>query len=122
MNKAQALNNFWNSFGIPAYDESTVPDDAVMPYITYNLQTDSLDSILPLSATIWYQTNSWEQIQLKAEEIAQRIGENGYVIIKLDDGYVWLTKGTPFAQRIPNDDRDVRQMYINVTAEFLTRY
>lgn len=122
MNKAQALHMFWSSFNIPAYDESTVPDDAVMPYITYSVLTDSLGQALPLSATIWYQTNSWEQIQLKAEEIARRIGENGYVIMKLDNGYIWMTKGTPFAQRVPSEDRDVRQMYINVTAEFLTEY
>lgn len=37
MNKAQAIQAFWESFGVPAYEESTVPDDAVMPYITYSM-------------------------------------------------------------------------------------
>lgn len=120
MNKSQALHVFWNSFNIPAYDENTVPDDAAMPYITYNVLTDSLGAVLPLSATIWYRTSSWEQIQLKAEEIAHRIGGNGYVITGLDNGYLWMVKGSPFAQRVSDENPDVRKMYINVTAEFLT--
>mgnify|MGYP007057717663 CR=1 FL=1 len=28
MNKTQALHQFWNSFGIDAYEENSVPDDA----------------------------------------------------------------------------------------------
>lgn len=121
MNKYQALHEFWNSFDIPAYDENTVPENAVMPYITYNVATDSLGQVLPLSASLWYRTKSWEAISQKAEEIAEKVGHNKYYIQKLDDGYVWYTKGTPFAQRIATEDRDIRQIYINVTAEFLTR-
>jgi hypothetical protein len=37
MNKSQALQSFWESFGIPAYNEYTVPDNAEMPYITYSV-------------------------------------------------------------------------------------
>lgn len=122
MNKYQALHAFWNSFDLPAYDETTVPDDAVMPYITYNVATDSLGQVVPLSASLWYKSSSWQAVSDKAEEIAEKIGENGYYIQKLDEGYVWLTKGTPFAQRIQAEDKDIRQMYINVTAEFLTSY
>lgn len=120
MNKYQAIDTFWNSFNIPAYDENTVPENAQMPYITYNMASDSLGQVLPLSATLWYRSNSWEAISLKADEIAEAIGTNGYYIAKLDEGYVWITKGTPFAQRIVNEDRDIRCMYINITVEFLS--
>ena len=34
MTKANAIYNFWNSFGITAYEENTVPEDAIFPYIT----------------------------------------------------------------------------------------
>lgn len=123
MDKAQALNKFWSSFDIPAYDENTVPDDAQMPYITYQTLTDSIGSVLPMSATLWYgNTYVWDAIQQKAEEIAQRIGQNGYYLEKIDGGYVWLTKGTPFAQRMQSEQDNVRQIYINVTVEFLTAY
>lgn len=122
MDKAQAIHEFWSSFDLPAYDESSVPDNAVMPYITYNVVTDGLDSVLPLHGSLWYRTTSWESISKKAEDIAQALGENGYLIKKIDDGYVWMQKGRPFAQRMTDEDEQVRRIYINVTAEFLTAY
>lgn len=122
MDKAQAIHEFWSSFELPAYDESSVPDNAVMPYITYNVATDGLDSVLPLHGSLWYRTTSWENISKKAEDIAQALGENGYLIKKIDDGYVWMQKGRPFAQRMTDEDEQVRRIYVNVTAEFLTAY
>jgi hypothetical protein len=122
MDKAQAIHEFWSSFDLPAYDESSVPDNAVMPYITYNVVTDGLDSVLPLHGSLWYRTTSWEGISKKAEDIAQALGENGYLIKKIDDGYVWMQKGRPFAQRMTDEDEQVRRIYVNVTAEFLTAY
>ena len=40
MTKAAAMYQFWNSFGLTAYEENTVKDDASFPYITYQLVTD----------------------------------------------------------------------------------
>lgn len=122
MDKAQAIHEFWSSFELPAYDESSVPDNAVMPYITYNVVTDGMGSVLPLHGSLWYRTTSWESISKKAEDIAQALGENGYLIKKIDDGYVWMQKGRPFAQRMTDEDEQVRRIYVNVTAEFLTAY
>lgn len=122
MDKAQAIHEFWSSFELPAYDESSVPDNATMPYITYNVATDGLDSVLPLHGSLWYRTTSWESISKKAEDIAQALGENGYLIKKIDDGYVWMQKGRPFAQRMTDEDEQVRRIYVNITAEFLTAY
>lgn len=123
MNKEQAIQNFWASFGIPAYDESTVPTDAKMPYITYNVATDSLDNVVNLYASLWYRSSSWAEISNKKDEIEKALGKNGYRIKQLDEGYVWMTKGTPFAQRMgdPEDDM-IRRIYMNVQAEFLTAY
>ena len=35
MTKAAAIYQFWNSFGLTAYEENSVPTDATFPYITY---------------------------------------------------------------------------------------
>ena len=35
---AAALYTFFSSFGIPAYVEYNVPDNAALPYITYELR------------------------------------------------------------------------------------
>ena len=123
MNKAQAIDTFWNSFNIPAYDENSVPEDATFPYITYSESTDSIGNVVMLNASIWDRSTSWEGISLKAEEIAKKIAEYGHYTIKIDNGYIWLVKGAPFAQRMsdPNDDK-IRRIYLNVLGEFLTAY
>ena len=46
MDKSQAVHDFWSSFGLTAYDENAVPDNAQMPYITYSVVTDSLEYII----------------------------------------------------------------------------
>lgn len=121
MDKVQAIDNFWNSFDLPAYDENSVPDDAEMPYITYSVMTDSLDHVVTLSGNLWYRDRSWKEITLKSEEIAKAVGEYGFYITKLDNGYIWITKGSPFAQRMTDTD-PVKRIYINLQAEFLTAY
>ena len=78
MTKAQALQQFWQSFGLPAYDENTVPQTAVMPYITYSVQTDSLGGVLMLSGSVWYRSTTWKAIEEKAAEIAKAVGEKGF--------------------------------------------
>ena len=121
MDKVQAIHNFWSQFGLPAYDENSVPDDAIMPYITYTVATDSLDQPVTLSGSLWYRSNSWREITLKSEEIAKVVAEKGFYSAKLDNGYVWITKGSPFAQRMTDTD-PTKRIYINLMAEFLTAY
>ena len=119
MDKAQALNSFFNSFSLPAYDSQTIPADAVLPYITYTTITDSLDYKVSVTASLWYRSTSWREISEKADEIAEKIGVGGEVI-KIDNGYVWLTRGTPFAQRMSDPDDSIRRIVLNVQAEYLT--
>ena len=56
MTKAAAIYQFWNSFGLTAYEENTVPTDAAFPYVTYQLVTDSFDREIPLTVSIWYRS------------------------------------------------------------------
>lgn len=123
MDKSQAIHNFWSSFNLPAYDERTVDDKAVMPYITYGVSTDSIGTPISLSASLWYKSDSWSEISRKAEEIAEYIVNMQPPSIKLDKGRLYLAKGSPFAQRMsePSDDT-IRRIYLNVQAEFLTAY
>lgn len=125
MDKAQALHIFWSSFGLPAYDEASVPsgdDTPQFPYITYTVATDALDGSLPLVASLWYKSTSWRDITLKSEEIALRI-ETMEKPIPIDTGYLWIVRGTPFAQRMAEpDDNTIRRILLNIVAEFLTPY
>ena len=120
MTKAAALYQFWNSFGLTAYEENTVTDDAAFPYITYQLVTDSFDQEIPLTASIWYRSESWTAINAKTEEISQKISRGGK-IIPCDGGAIWLKRGQPFAQNMGDESDDlIKRKYINITAEFMT--
>lgn len=118
MDKWQAIQNFWESFGIPAYDEKTVPDDAVMPYITYNAVIDRIDSPVTMTASLWYHSNSWIDISMKAKEISDALIQ--VKSIPLDVGFLYITRGTPFAQRMEDENDTIRRIYIVLMAEFLT--
>lgn len=118
-NKWQTLDEFWNGFGIPAYDENSVPDEAPMPYITYNAVVSNFENPITLLASIWYRETSWKNISDLADRIARYIGKS-YRAIKIDGGYIVLTLGSPFAQRMADEDDSVRRMYLMVDTEFYT--
>lgn len=120
MDKLQALQNFWSSFGLPAYDATTVPDEAVMPYITYDVSTAALDEPVIMTGSLWYRTTSWEDISNKAQEIAEHIATS--LPIKVEDGYLWIVRGNPFSQRMSDTDDMVRRILINIQAEYLTAF
>lgn len=120
MTKAAAIYKFWSGFGLTAYEESTVPHDAVFPYITYQLVTDSFDREIPITASLWYRSESWTGINAKTEEISQKISRGGK-IISCDDGAIWLKRGQPFAQSMGDESDDlIKRKYLNITAEFMT--
>ena len=120
MTKAAAIYQFWNSFGLTAYEENSVPDEAAFPYITYQLVTDSFDREIPLTASLWYRSESWTGINAKTEEISQKISRGGK-IISCDGGAIWLKKGQPFAQNMGDESDDlIKRKYLNITAEFMT--
>ena len=120
MTKAAAIYQFWNSFGLTAYEENTVPDDAKYPYITYQLVTDSFDREIPLTASLWYRGESWTAINAKTEEISQTISRGGK-IISCDGGAIWMKRGQPFAQNMGDESDDlIKRKYLNITVEFMT--
>lgn len=121
--KGQALHQFWSGFGWAARDENTVPDDAMTRYdghyITYTVATSSLDEPVPLYASLWCKDTSWATITTKAEEISKALGIGGK-LVRFDGGYLWLCRGVPFTQRMPDEDDTIRRIYINVMAEYLS--
>lgn len=119
MDKEQAIYNFWSGFGLMAYDETIVPDSAQMPYITYSVATGSLDEVISMTASLWYRSTSWAAITKLKNQIAEYIGVGGKVI-PIEGGYMWIVRGAPFAQRMSDEDGQVRRIYLQVQAEFLT--
>lgn len=119
--KEQAIHQFWSSFGLPAYDSTTVDEEAEMPYITYDVSTGSIDDFILLTASLWYRSTSWTAITEKAHEIEEYLTTMSPPAIKIDGGRAYFVKGTPFSQRMAEESDDfVRRIYLQVNAEFLT--
>jgi hypothetical protein len=114
MRKEQALHKFWSSFGVPAYDANTVPEDAPLPRITYEIATDSYDMIVSLTASIWSRSKSWVEATEIKDAIEEEIANGGTVI----DGILWITTRTPFAQRMNDPDDSIRRIVLNLNAEY----
>lgn len=123
VSKEQAIHQFWSGFGLKAYDEQTVPtgDDAPeFPYITYEVQTDNIGHPLAMTGSIWYRSSSWADITEKKNLISGQIGY-GHLIKPIDGGYLYITRGSPFAQRMADDSDDmIRRIVVQIQCEFLT--
>ena len=121
MDKWQVLQSFWESFNIPAYDENTVPDNATMPYITYEAEIGSYNTTLALSANIWYLSESWADISRKAQEILDFIGES-YTSYSITGGYLYIPKNNITMQRLRDDSNPlIRRILIQYSAEYYTK-
>lgn len=122
MDKEQALYSFWNSFGIPAYEQNNIPSDTVMPYITYSESIGDISREVSLTASLWYfsPSHSRAEIIAKSNFIAEAIGLGGKTV-KYDGGMMWVKKGVPFAQAMdePSDAR-VKRIVLNLSAEFIS--
>lgn len=121
MDREQTLHQFWSSFGLKAYDENTVPDNAMADdkYLTYSVVVSNFDEPSLASASLWYKSTSWAGITAKSEEINAALGRGGKVL-PFDHGYLWIKRGTPFAQRMGDDDDTIRRIYLNVELEYIT--
>ena len=125
MTKAGALYQFFSAFGIPAYEENSVPTNEDggapdFPYLTYELITDSFGQDVPISFSIWYRSTSWTAANQMEETISKFIGRNG-VHITCDGGSIWIQRGTPWAQRMGDDSDDmIKRIYMNLSVDFWT--
>lgn len=112
---AQALYEFWSSFGLPACVEGYVPDDFSLPYITYSLEMPEWRSQGSCYARVWYRDTSYNAITQKVDEIKNRIGDG--VSMQVGDGFIALYKDMQFVQFQPSDDVTIKIAYLSLTIE-----
>ena len=132
MNKQQAYSAFWSGFGILAFEENSMPSDDVInamikagaiaskyPYITYQVLIDDLDHPVFPTASIYDKSSSWERADVLSNLISNRIQTMD--TIKLDNGRMFITKGTPFSQHMREEgDSSIRRIVLNLGIEFFT--
>lgn len=122
MTKGAALQAFFESI-LPAYALSAVEEDVTFPYLTYELITSAWEGgEVGITVNMWFYTTGEAGPNEKANELSKAIGYGGK-LLKCDEGYIWLKRGTPWCQNLSDEtDRNIKRRYINVTAEYLTEY
>lgn len=116
----EAQQAYWSKFGIPAYNELTVPEElrGRYPYLTYQAVEGSLDGQLTASAALYYRSMSWEGITNKVTEMKPLIND----MVPVQGGYMKVRKpAAHFAQQGTDPDPAVRKMVLTVEVEFLTK-
>lgn len=120
MTKGEALYQFFNRF-LPAYAATSVPEDVVFPYLTYDLITDNWEGgEVGLTVNLWFYTESEAIPNAKVQQISEHIGYGG-ITLPCNKGALWIKRGTPFSQSLTDDAAPgIKRRYMNITAEYLT--
>lgn len=124
MTAEAALYQFFSSFGIDAYAETSVPDanDKTLkyPYLTYSQEQGTyLGEGVQMTVNIWYYTDSEAQPNAKVREIYEVLRDGG-IMLSCDDGSIWLTLGEPWCQSLVDEaDRKIKRRYLNITRQDL---
>lgn len=108
---AAALKDFFSGFGLPAYTEDSVPDNATLPYITYSAGVPEWNQKATMYAQVWDRTKSNAGIIKKADQITAAIGEGRR--IPFAGGYLVIWPENPLTQIRVNGD--FRSAYINLS-------
>lgn len=108
---ATALYSFYSGFGIDAYPESNVPENAKLPYITYTVIEPDWRNAASHQARVWYRSESYKGINAKVDEITRAVGE--LVMLPTANGYVAIRPADPLVQYQPIANPEIKVAYLN---------
>lgn len=118
MTQAAAIAAFYSSFGIDAYPENAVPNDAKMPYLTYELKMGYFGDRYSSAINLYYRTESEKKPNDKAKEIGDVIGYGGK-LLPCEDGTIWITRAEPWFTPINQADEKIKRRQLMTYIEFL---
>ena len=120
MTQEAALFNFFNSFGLTAYPNISVPDDAKYPYITYPVMSGNwTDTSFP-SVYIYTKNAKVTDLTAYVRLFSDRL-KNGGETVECDNGMLWITTGNPLVNYLTDaTDETVRFAVLNLNVEHIT--
>ena len=108
---AEAMKTFVSSFGLPAYNVQSIPEDVSVPYLAYSLNEPEWNQKTTNYIQGWYRATSNAELTAKADEIIKAIGTG--VTLNTASGYLVIYPETPIVQLMV--DGDYRSFYINIS-------
>lgn len=123
MKKEEAIYGFLSGFDLPAWAASQVPEEAELPYLTYQVGTAAFgEGETALTVDLWYRTEEEAIPNEKADQLARAIGRGG-VLLPCESGGLWLKRGSPFCQNLTDPtDPGIKRRYLNLTVEYMTEH
>lgn len=120
MTKTQALQSFFDGFGIPAYPTNGVPKETTFPWLTYEPIVSNWfgqNTVYP-TVNLWYHSTSEKGINAKADEISKKIG-NGHTIT-CDDGLLVIYFSGAWTPLNDETDSAIKRRQTTLQIEFNT--
>ena len=120
MTKIQVLQQFFESFGIPAYPTNAVPKDTIFPWLTYEPIMSNYfgqNTVYP-TVSLWYHSTSEKGINAKADEISKAIG-NG-ITLTCDDGLIVIYFSGSWMPLNDEADSAIKRRQTTLQIEFNT--
>lgn len=108
---AKALKTFASGFGLPAYSNSSVPDEVALPYIVYPMTEPEWDQKASFYMVIWDKTTNYTGLLTVADNILRSVGRG--VKIDLADGYLVIWPESPAVQEMNDKENDLKGIYLN---------
>ena len=103
----QVLYTFWSQFGVPAYLRDYVPEEAELPYITYDVTQPGFNGEAVLTAFNWHRRDPDGNAARTAlmDDIATALPIGG-LMLAVDRGYVILYRNDAGFQTDWQDETD----------------
>ena len=118
MTRNEAIHNFWSSFGMPAFRDTSVPHDTPFPYLTYQYSTGAFGKTVSLTVRMWFYTESEALPDGYAERLEKALNRGGAKVV-YDNGAVVFSRGNPFCiAQNGQDDNNLKLRYFNINAVF----
>ena len=113
-NAVQALHTYLSGFGLKAYAEDSVPDNAQLPYITYRVVDPEWHQKATFFVRVWFRSTRNAELLEKADQITGDIGEAKR--LPFDGGLLVVWPESPKVQIVVDSkDRDLRYAYISLS-------
>lgn len=106
------LKTFFDGFA-PSYLENCVPPGTATPYATFTLNNEKFGHEGLIQLRIFDESTSIENICSLTDRVEEAIGHGGK-LINGPNGVIWIYKGSPFAQVEPQQEENLKVMYINL--------
>lgn len=113
----RTLYTYFNSFGIPAFLEDSIPVGQELPYITYSpVIPDGWGDLSAFHARVWYPSKDGRAPVLQmVDKIADSL--QGSLCLTCDGGAILLRRGDMWAQPMDNTPEGYLCEYLQFTLE-----